>query len=41
MADAAEPGPGVDATAVEIDGLLDEVIADQEEGDYAPPAEDD
>lgn len=41
VADAAEPDPVVDATAVEIDGLLDEVTAGKEEADYAPPAKDD
>ncbi|MGA4995976.1 EcsC family protein [Nonomuraea bangladeshensis] len=38
-AEAAEAGPVADGTAVEIDGLLDEVIAAEEAG-YTPPATD-
>ncbi|MEU6723483.1 EcsC family protein [Nonomuraea wenchangensis] len=40
-AEAAEPTTVVDATADEIDGLLDEVISGEEESGYAPTAVDD
>lgn len=40
VVDAAEPDPGVDATAVEIDGLLDEVVVGgEEEAGDTPPSE--
>ncbi|KAA9374866.1 hypothetical protein F5972_30160 [Microbispora cellulosiformans] len=41
VADAAKADPVVDVTAVEIDGLLNEVTAGEEGANYAPPAEDD
>ncbi|GAA1747669.1 EcsC family protein [Nonomuraea bangladeshensis] len=41
VAEAAEPTTVVDATAVEIDDLLAEVIAGEEESGYAPTAVDD
>ncbi len=41
VADTVEPEPDLDTTAVEIGGLLDEVIAGKAAAEHALPAKDD